>query len=485
MAAAFQKFLKKNIDLSPLGIERGTGHCAYFCTPKGADIIGWTGVDGIHYCFIRGFGEMVFAVSPENMPGDYVHPVAENFADFLRLLLACGSEAALEQAWAWNQEQFDSFLKDNPVTEEQQKILDVISETMAITAIEEPFSYIRKLQAEFDDSKIRYTEDMDDPDMNPNAKLKIPEWKVYFEDGFGEHHGRDHAGKEIPVNRHFQWAGRQWMIPAVYSCSKGLVVDFCMRIEPEQIESENPLHFDFWPQVILNGQMLASSHGSGESYHPCSSEDVVYNPEAKWTVDHYGLDTSCGWMIRRSAFPWKTKRRPEIRTLSVMMEQQKAAVPGPHFHVAAPGDSFRFIHPTTGQMHTLVVQEYEQKKLSDNSFIYPMEFPMHYTAMSYTVTPEMPDGAFSIEDCADCDQPRRKERNPLEPEARMDVCCVSIIGGAYGPAAIVSGQSETQEKLRAACSSPHFEPEEEIEWHVVFHEKQFEDFIVEIINEIV
>lgn len=27
-------------------------------------LIGWAGVDGIHFCMIRGFGEMVFAVSP-------------------------------------------------------------------------------------------------------------------------------------------------------------------------------------------------------------------------------------------------------------------------------------------------------------------------------------------------------------------------------------------------------------------------------------
>ncbi|WP_222860695.1 hypothetical protein [Paenibacillus antibioticophila] len=46
----------------------------YFCTPKGARMIGWAGVDGIHFCFVRGFGEMVFAVSPMNTAGNYVHP---------------------------------------------------------------------------------------------------------------------------------------------------------------------------------------------------------------------------------------------------------------------------------------------------------------------------------------------------------------------------------------------------------------------------
>lgn len=185
MAKSFQKFLKKNIDLSPLGIEHGTENCAYFCTPKEASIIGWTGVDGIHYCFIRGFGEMVFAVSPESTPGNYVHPVATSFADFLRLLLTCGGEAALEQTYAWEQEQFDAFLLENHITEEKQKALDAIQEKMKLAPIDAPYTYIRKIQAAFDYSKIRYTEDFYDLDMNPNADPEFPEWKVYFEETSG------------------------------------------------------------------------------------------------------------------------------------------------------------------------------------------------------------------------------------------------------------------------------------------------------------
>ena len=44
---------------------------------------------------------MVFAVSSMNAAPDFVHPLAKDFADFLRLLLACGDAAALEQARMW------------------------------------------------------------------------------------------------------------------------------------------------------------------------------------------------------------------------------------------------------------------------------------------------------------------------------------------------------------------------------------------------
>jgi len=90
MATAYKRYLKLNLDGSCVGLERGESESNYFCTPKGAKVIGWAGVDGIHYCFVRGFGEMVFAVSPMSTPGSYVHPVARDIKDFLRFLLNSG-----------------------------------------------------------------------------------------------------------------------------------------------------------------------------------------------------------------------------------------------------------------------------------------------------------------------------------------------------------------------------------------------------------
>ena len=68
----YEKFKNLHIDFSSLGLERGDSRSDYFCTPKGAKVIGWEGVDGIHYCFVKGFGEVVFAVNPSNLPGNYV-----------------------------------------------------------------------------------------------------------------------------------------------------------------------------------------------------------------------------------------------------------------------------------------------------------------------------------------------------------------------------------------------------------------------------
>lgn len=103
--------------------------------------------------------------------------------------------------------------------------------------MEQPWEYIKSLQSSFDYSKIKYTKEYYDMDMNPAAEPTAPEWKVYFDGTFWGHQGKDRAGKEIPIGKQFEWAGHHWLIPAAYSCSKGLVVDFCMRVEADEIRA--------------------------------------------------------------------------------------------------------------------------------------------------------------------------------------------------------------------------------------------------------
>ena len=503
MDKIYQKFLWSGIDLSPVGVERREDNNPYFCTPKGASIFGWAGVDGIHFCFIRGFGGMVFAVSPMNSAPDFVHPLSKDFADFLRLLLACGDVAAPEQAWMWNKAQFESFLRNNPPTQAQQVRLSEVAARLNLTPMEHPWAYLKELQASFDYGKIKYTEDYYDVDMNPAAEPTAPEWKVYFEGNFWGHLGKDRAGTEIKLNKQFDWAEHHWVIPAVYSCSKGLVVDFCMRAEAEdirrfiakwnlttendseenftqeqqtQMELENPLCLDFSTKIELNGKTILPSHGCAVSISPCLPDGVANEKVAQAAAAHYGLDDSYGWMIYRESYPWGRKRRPEIKSLSLAMEQQPCHVPGPQFKTHAPGDSFSFSHPVSGTEYTLTVQELEEQAISQQQFDSNRWcYPTHFTAMSYTISPEPDDDDISICDCAEGDRPLEIApcADSYAPEARNGIVCVGVIGGAVGPAAVVFGKN-AQGHLHAVCSALHFEPvAEDIEWRVEFHVVQF------------
>ena len=345
------------------------------------------------------------------------------------------------------------------------------------------------------------TEDYYDVDMNPSVKPVPPEWKVYYDGNFWGHHGRDHAGTEIPLSTEFTWGGHHWAVPAAYSCSKGLVMDFCMQAEPAEIRSfmekwklyqesdpietltseqrmemelDNPFCLHFNPRLELNGKILRAAHGCSVCFNPCVPEGFTNELEAKWAVNHYGLDESCGWVVCRNMFPWAGRRRPEIKTLSLTMEQQPRRIPGPHFKTHQPGDVFYFTHPVSVTEIQLTVQELEQQTIPAGSFGSNNWFyPTHTVAMTYTLSPE-PEEPVLICDCAEGDRPLEiAPPKQSEPRATASAAVIGIIGGADGPTAIVVN-GHPKSKLRAAFSSLHFEPvEDDIEWRVEFSIKQF------------
>ena len=101
-------------------------------------------------------------------------------------------------------------------------------------------------------------------------------------------------------------------------------------------------------------------------------------------------------------------------------------------------------------------------------------YPSHYMAMTYTLSPELPDGVLQISDCAESDQPRREPPAPGQPVATSDTAVIGIIGGADGPTSIITGQTAPG-KLHAACSALHFAPAEAVEWRLIFREAEFPD----------
>lgn len=433
--SVYQKFRSLKIDYAAIGMEQGDADLSYFCTPRGARIIGWTGVDGVHFCFIRGFGEMVFAVSPMNEFGEYVHPVARNFTDLLRLLLACGSMDGMEQAYFWDEGQFDSYVRENRPTPEGIAAMDVIKEKLSIEPMEQPFSYIKDLQAGFDYSRIKYPPEYYDADMNPAAEEQPSVWKVSYGSGFWKQKGR--AGREIAVNKVFHWEGERWYIPAIYICGRGLVVDFCLQADAEvlksfidkwdllhearnhytkeqqqQLKNEHPLHVEFHPEVTLNGKKLPQDHGCGISWMPagCQPENSWERTEMKDLCEHYELDRDKGWSVWRYYFPWATKRKPDIKSLKIHLERRPAHIPGFRFQSPEVGGTVSFSHPLTGVEYTLTVHKYEAQELGEEHFRdilgeddKNMEYPPHFIAMTYTITPDIGDYRFMLQDYDDGD----------------------------------------------------------------------------------
>lgn len=336
-------------------------------------------------------------------------------------------------------------------------------------------------------------------------------WKVYFNGSFGgKSLDGSHPGQVLKLNQKFRFAGRDWYVPAAYLTAKGLVLDILMRADKavledfckkwehlededvpndvfEQAERENPLAFEFSPQIELNGQTLPFSQGHGLSYHPlfqnaaaCEpaldehGESDFDTPTERAIIDHYGLNPEDGWAIHRYSFPWKTKRRPKsISSLALTLTPQPVCVPGAEFEVQKPGDIFAFSH--NGIPYTLTAQNLEPQTLPKNAFPDAhFDFPNRFTAMTYTVSPAPPKNLISVEDCTQNDPPVEREAPkdyPFMPEAQN--AAVIVIGGADGPTALfVTAKSEDKTVL-TACSALHFAPPKKIAWRIVFHETPF------------
>ena len=500
----YQKFKELNIDHSAIGLDLNISNMEYFCTPKGAKVIAEAGVDGIHYCFIEGFDFMVFAISPSALPGENVHPIANNFEDLLKLLLSCGSMDAIEQTYMWDEELFNEYVMDNQPLEKQRSILDLLEQELLISPMEQPFAYLKELQKSFDYSKLEFSEEY--YQLLPADEIEehtVPEWKVTYDGGFYGKRGK--SGKEINFDKEFEWANEKWHVPAAYLCSKGMVMDYCIEIDTELIKAyiqkwdlynensrnhthdqqeqmyeENPLNIEFHSVITVNGSEMEQRQGCAVYWIPrsCMPDDIENETEAKWILNHYGYDLDKAWAIHRISYPWTDRKPRTVKSLELKLERKKVKIPGETFIVPEAGYSFSFVNPVTKKQHTCIIRELEEGEMDPNRFQNDdMEWPTHYTAMSYTIFPEMEE--FTLSDCCQGDSPRRKEISADGPSAAFV--------GVIGVGARTKNEREyyhpdgTLAKLRNVCSGLYFVKPEKIEWKFTFREKQVPDIRVTLI----
>jgi len=141
MDLLYEKYKNLKIDGSWIGLEAGA-QTPYFCTPIGAEIIGWD--NGIHYCFIKGFGDMVFCVNPETCCDYNVY--------------------TLQQIIWWDKKRFEDFVNSPEEQEwrvrpEVQGALSTIRKKIDVAPIDTPFEYVKAIQKDFDYSKIQYSDE--------------------------------------------------------------------------------------------------------------------------------------------------------------------------------------------------------------------------------------------------------------------------------------------------------------------------------------
>lgn len=358
--------------------------------------------------------------------------------------------------------------------------------------------------------------------IDDEREVYLPVWKVTFDGQFFCYkEDREPAGKPLPFSGEFHWAGHRWLVPGVYSCPKGLVVDLCMEVDPEEIravrdkwnltpenddeshfnreqlmaiQAEDPFHFSYTIQAVVNGKTLVRHRGCGVAYAPF--EDAVGTDwEAQWVVDHYQLDKTKAWYLWRWSFPWGKPEKGwrgflerlgvrKLFTLSLRLQGEPASVPGKPFKAGGPGEKVQLSDPVTGESYTLTVVENASQSLEgmmpQDAFPEGWEYPAHYRQLTYTLEPEPPKGYLTLRDRDEGDRPRmgapwQRKKAP----GGMVAASIGIIGGVDGPVAVfVNKSGASQESCHWANSSLHFQPVEEVTWLPVFHKKTAEDIQV-------
>lgn len=222
-------------------------------------------------------------------------------------------------------------------------------------------------------------------------------------------------------------------------------IDFS-RDEREQMEREHPLSLGFTPSLTLNGAKLRTSHGCGVIFLP---EQPGFCADAEPAMAHYGLDRAYGWSICRAAFPFVTKRAPKLKSLAVTMTADEVRVPGARFRADKAGDTFAFSY--RGTEYTLAVQEVEPQELPrERMNLDPrFDYPTHFTAISFTLTPEPPENSIFVEDCAESDRRARSDVRPLPLRPRRRTTSASASSAAR------TGRSPlSRAKRRRGSSTP-------------------------------
>lgn len=159
MKTLFERYKELNIDGSLICLEQVEDIYPYFCYPINAKAIGFEG--SIMYCFIESYGDMVVACNPDSCAEVFVYPLAKNFEDFLSLILACGSTNPIEQIVWMDKEKFIKHLKEEEVsrTDEQKALLKLLEKELNLSPLENPYEYVKGVQADFNGSKIKYSDE--------------------------------------------------------------------------------------------------------------------------------------------------------------------------------------------------------------------------------------------------------------------------------------------------------------------------------------
>lgn len=303
----------------------------------------------------------------------------------------------------------------------------------------------------------------------------------------------------LPVNHPFLWDKQEILIPAIYVGKAGAALDVCAKIPTEdmavfltkwnyerrmslktqeefdQIDADNPGGREFSVRISLDDIPLSLRMSSSLRWY---SEDIIQignesasedgfenNKTAGEWMDAYGCDRKCCWYFERLCYDWNGEPILSPQKVSLAFQANLISITAEHFSAGAScnGKTVKVTHPITGQEYILTLHGCEQTRHSFAEIgAKGVVYPEYCQILSYSITPEIDQSLFTIQDCAEGDKPRRGDAHG-QP------------GRSDGPMTVFMAGKNAAPKKRSAASSLHFEPVPEVQWRAIFKIKPKND----------
>ncbi len=346
----------------------------------------------------------------------------------------------------------------------------------------------------------------------------MSEWKVLFEENFWGSHCEDAGGGPIPaqedvtpehdacanevpehtqekrINELVRWDGETWKLLSFYTCSKGLVLDYCKKIDPqelcaftgrfqaagfdgdqfdeelfERIQLDNPTSPNVEVELLRGDDRLPSRGSCSLTYVPETAGDQETDPVSLRCMAHYGLDTRYGWVFTRAQYLWDEGHAGDLSGLTAVLDERAITVPGEHFHLTGNAQRIPLVHPVSGQQFDLCIEQVEAQELEEETLKLfeeneEMIYPVHFESFSYYTSPEIPGDSYFLKAKLRGDSPVRRD---TEKNAATSI---AIIACSSGPTSIFLAGKSKEDTIRrkSICSPLFFKPTPVRDWRISY-----------------
>ena len=371
-------------------------------------------------------------------------PVAENFSDFLGLILACGHTDLLCKIPGWTRLRFQRELSRASRSRKQQMICNALKNCFHPSQISDPYSYVRNLQNKSESKP-----------QQPTTAVQIG-------------------------NRH--WQARNLQI-----LEQDATVDVCIRIPGAQMVA----FYDRWEGICpddeqqqekaatdpLALQTILRATAGGNSIGIEILEQLHWDPladnpaAAQEALERLQLDGEDGWIMLHLLLQTGKRKKKPIRSLVLELVSETVTIPGPHIIAPNENDLISMTHPVTGKTLQLTVHTSTAEALDPNFLTNP---PCHYIRLCYSVDPPISQDIFGVFD------PTANDR------LQVPVGCTDPYPDPELENAPTSSLAEPDDTLpshiRTTFSARHYHPQKAITWHTAFNCKRYPDGVLPIIR---